>query len=575
MRIAYKNSGEAIRKNEKRRVELYSAMKRNPVLEIAERNWALSDPLRFFEMHAWIYEPRPSILDAMGLTSATIPFVLYSYQISDILSIIDHIKSGKDLLIEKSRTMGVTWFIDVIFLWFWLQKESGNNFLVGSEKEEKVDQKGEISTMMQKIRHSLYQLHPVFLPENWDPLKYDKYMLLINPDNNNTIHGESNNINFSRSGRYKAIFMDEFAFWEHKDEEAWTATSQSSQCRLVVSTPHGIGRKFADIRFNTAIDIMTLHWSIHPIYQAGKWRGEHPRRPELKNVWLSAWYLEECKRLGDDVFQELDIDYLSTGHPYFDNLLISKKYQQLTEKKEKIARYDFERKGDEITLYESSSGRIWIRKKAEHIKKWIDLRYIISADVAEGLEKGDFDSAYIYDRVTKEDVGWIHGKFDTDVFALLLVHFAKVYDNAWMAVESNNQGIAVLKKIKSMAYLRLMHAMNYTQIVDFETVKLGWNTSKLTRNPMCADLREIVKADQEGVFDAEFYKECMTFVYDKNGKAQAEEGKNYDDRVMAQAIKFQLHIWLASPKKVEIGDIDFRGDYKPRKETEPEGARFV
>ena len=67
----------------------------------------------------------------------------------------------------------------------------------------------------------------------------------------------------------------------------------------------------------------------------------------------------------------------------------------------------------------------------------------------------------------------------------------------------------------------------------------------------------------------------MTFVYDKNGKAQAEEGKNYDDRVMAQAIKFQLHIWLASPKKVEIGDIDFRGDYKPRKETEPEGARFV
>ena len=114
-------------------------------------------------------------------------------------------------------------------------------------------------------------------------------MKIINPENGNTITGESANQDFSRSGRFTKIFMDEFAFWEYS-ERAWTASSDSSPHRVLISTPNGLGNTFADIRFGGNAKHVEMHWRIHPDKGKGAWFDEE------QGIWRSEWYDQELER---------------------------------------------------------------------------------------------------------------------------------------------------------------------------------------------------------------------------------------------------------------------------------------
>jgi hypothetical protein len=118
------------------------------------------------------------------------------------------------------------------------------------------------------------------------------FLNLTNPELQSHISGESANRDFGRGGRYKAILMDEFAFWDF-DTEAWKACSQSTPCRIAISTANSIG-KFKRLRFGTDgenIKVKTLLWS---------------RQPNKDQ----QWYEREKQRLDPDTFaQEIDISY--------------------------------------------------------------------------------------------------------------------------------------------------------------------------------------------------------------------------------------------------------------------------
>ena len=70
-------------------------------------------------------------------------------------------------------------------------------------------------------------------------------------------------------------------------------------------------------------------------------------------------------------------------------------------------------------------------------------------------------------------------------------------------------------------------------------------------------LREAITDGSDGIMDKEVFNECLTFVL-INGKPQAEPG-NFDDRVVAQAIKFRLHDWLPKPKRIEHVEDKYKG----------------
>lgn len=231
----------------------------------------------------YTFDPRPN-------SSKNVPFIPYKFQEEIINELVSAISEGKDLLVEKSRDMGITWCVMYVFQWYW-QFYPGYNFHLGSKKQDNVDVIGDPSTLFGKLRYNMALQPKWLMPEGYISSKHSHLMKIINPANSNTITGESSNPEFSRSGRYSAIFFDEFAFWNY-DQEAWSAAGDSTPSRIAVSTPFGKFNKFADLRFNSPIKIHTVHWKSHPFK-------------------TDQWYQEQkTRRTKDEIARELDINYL-------------------------------------------------------------------------------------------------------------------------------------------------------------------------------------------------------------------------------------------------------------------------
>lgn len=279
---------EMIPKNEadniKRRFKLIHHCAKTPELRPIQYRMCQQDIIYWVNIFAATYDPRKN--------PSTIPFITYPYEDKLLLDLVESIRTQKDILIEKSRDMGVTWCVVLAFTWFWNFQGEGFDFLVGSRKEQYIDTIGNMDTIMEKVRFLIRNMPTWMRPKGFDFKTHSNYLKIVNPDTKATITGEATNNNFSRSGRRRAIFFDEFAFWEC-DQQAWRASADASNCRIVVSTPCGFNNQFAKLRHSGSIRVETLHWRLHPEKD-------------------QAWYDNECKRRSFDaveIAQELDINY--------------------------------------------------------------------------------------------------------------------------------------------------------------------------------------------------------------------------------------------------------------------------
>lgn len=258
----------------------------DPLKQAAALELCTRDAVFFIETFCWTFDPRKNPSD--------LPFILYDYQIDFVRWLIERIESGEDALTDKSRDMGATYLVLCVFMWYWLFRPN-SRFLVGSRKEDLVDGRAESqddAPLFKKIEYILDRLPIWMLPAGFRKETHRTFLNLTNPANSSQISGESANADFGRGGRYKGTLLDEFAFWDY-DAEAWKACSQSTPCRLALSTAAPIG-KFKRLRFGTdgeRIKIKTLHWSLHPEKD-------------------QAWYEREKQRSDPDTFaQEVDISY--------------------------------------------------------------------------------------------------------------------------------------------------------------------------------------------------------------------------------------------------------------------------
>ena len=212
------------------------------------------------------------------------------------------------MVVEKSRDMGVSWLTLGWMFWHWLFDPSFQG-LVGSRKEDYVDNR-QLDSLFGKLDYFIERL-PGWMLGKFTKADHRAHMKLQNPNNKNAIIGESANRDFSRSGRYGAILLDEFSFWENASS-VWKATRDSTPCRIPVSTSNGMGNKFYEIvrginKGELNIPKKRLHWSLHP----------HKTK---------EWYENECRRSNPiEIAQELDISYENSvkGRVY-DNFSIEK-----------------------------------------------------------------------------------------------------------------------------------------------------------------------------------------------------------------------------------------------------------
>lgn len=260
---------------------------------------ASEDPIYFIDTFVYIFNPKQEPFN--------IRFKLFPFQKRLIRDICYAIRNGEDLFIEKSREMGVSYSILATLLWFWLY-EPASNFLIGSRKEDYVDNRrggttgNKEESLFGKLDYMLSRLPKYMWPEGFNPDRQFNYMSLVNPENGNAISGESSNPNFSRGGRQRAVFLDEFAFWQD-DGAVWGATADTTNCRIIATTPGIKPSKAKRLRFNKdgeKIKIVTILYT------------EDPRKD--KN-WLEE---QRQRRSSDDFNREILINWETsiTGRVY-------------------------------------------------------------------------------------------------------------------------------------------------------------------------------------------------------------------------------------------------------------------
>lgn len=101
----------------------------------------------WLENFCYTYDPRPR-------RPKNLPFLPYDFQKELIQDLVNAINNGEDILIEKSRDMGVTWCVIYVLQWYW-QFHDGYNFHLGSKKKDNVDRIGDMSTLYGKLRYNL------------------------------------------------------------------------------------------------------------------------------------------------------------------------------------------------------------------------------------------------------------------------------------------------------------------------------------------------------------------------------------------------------------------------------------
>ena len=324
------------------RLRLVMKMVNNKKSQLIVRDLCKEDILFWINTFCATYNPRKN--------PAVIPFITYKYEDDLILDLVDCVKNQKDILIDKSRDMGVTWCVLIVFTWFWQFHGEGYDFLCGSRKENLIDLSGDMSTLFEKLRFLIKNQPKWLRPEGFDSKTHCNYMRIINPESKATMIGEATNASFSRGGRYRGVFFDEFAFWE-VDEAAWRASADSTNCRVAVSTPHGLDNKFAELRHKDppVLKVRSLHWTLHPEKD-------------------DAWYKAECDRRGDpvEIAQELDINYEGSAEGVLFEIAELKKAvhnQPILSPDRIVVVLDPAGEGeDEAVFYVSNNGQIVERK---------------------------------------------------------------------------------------------------------------------------------------------------------------------------------------------------------------------
>jgi hypothetical protein len=248
---------------------------------LAMKDKAQEDPVFFFDKFLYTFDPKREPFHHR--------FETFPFQKRLIRDILHSVKNGEDLFIDKCREMGITYTILGTFLWMWLF-EPASNFLVGSRKEDYVDnRRGGVTgnkeeSLFGKVDYMLSRLPNFMLPQGFNPDKHFNYMSLVNPENGNAISGESSNPNFSRGGRQRAIFLDEFAFWDFGDA-VWGSTADTTNCRIVATTPGIKPSKAKRLRFGKDgenIKVISLAYNLDP-RKDKKWLEDQRKRRSVED----------------------------------------------------------------------------------------------------------------------------------------------------------------------------------------------------------------------------------------------------------------------------------------------------
>lgn len=360
------------------------------------------------------------------------------------------------------------------------------------------------------------------------------------------------------SGRGDAMFgalLDEAAFAEESADLFAAIDPMCYGPMFVFSTANGMGNFFHE----TWLDSL----QTDSVWE-GKFRAWHERpgrdaawyrQQELKYRNTPHLLFQEYPSTAEEAFSKsgrvaLPIDRIEANQEFFDapeRLSIPQLIAEYDPWAE-TPRVELERMFEAAVIDPRKWGEVpevhvWRRPEIvrdEHGRLAYEPNYVIGADVAEGLEHGDFSTIVIIDSNSQEVVATVKDHLSLATFDVLLEMLGRWYHTALLGPERNNHGMVPLVALQGRQYPRLFRMDFMAQIKTTDrSPRYGWHTGAATKPKLVTDMADFLGDGLVQIHDERFLVEARTFLSNGKGGYEASSG-NHDDLVLGVGIAIQL-----------------------------------
>ena len=439
-----------------------------------------------------------------------IPYIPYDYQ-KELLNLIDN---NRYVVALFPRQSGKTTTVGVYALWYSLFNE---NKVVGIVSNKEASAK----MILSRIKR-MYESIPVYLKPG--VTSYAKTMVEF--DNGTKIVVSATSPDAFRGETINFLLSDEAAFVpKNQVEEFWASNfptlSASKESKIVViSTPNGLFNLFHRLYSGAENGTNTFkHMCIN-------WRNVPGRDKK--------WAQEQIKNMGVVKFnQEFEVKFLGSTNTVIEpNILemLIKRYKE--------------------PILTDLQGHLYVYEKPVE-----DAQYVLGVDTAKGT--GEHLSAIQIlkiESINPVKIRQVAVFYDnnTDVyrFTEIINRLSYYYNRAWMMVESNSEGAAIVN--------RLWWEYENDRLVNSgsKNADLGVRASTKTKPRAVLLMKKLIEDGSLEIVDKETIDELSSFV-EINGKFFGKD--KLDDCV--SALYWATYF-------LEMGILDEKFKFKKNKETE-------
>jgi hypothetical protein len=436
-----------------------------------------------------------------------------------LLSLFDEQKQGFEAFVNhrkvitlKARQIG--WSTLTAAYAFWLTYFNSDRLVIFLSKGER-----EAKNLLRMVKYGEARL-PEWMRAR-GPRKLADNVKEMPFSNGSSIESLPSGSDPARGRSCYLVVVDEWAFLEDP-EAAWASIEPIADVggRIIgLSTANGFGNFFHTM-----------------------WEGARERTNGFEPIFFpwsaradrdEDWYAAKAASLPDwQLHQEYPRDeeeaFLKSGNPFFDVDIV----RNIVPNEDELRRGYLLRRND-LTFVGDPNGDLQLWEFPQ-----IGEMYVIGADVAEGLEYGDYSSADVISLKTGKQVAHWHGHCEPDVFARVLADLGTFFNRALIGCEVNNHGLTTCKFLAEIErYPALYHQEIFDEKKNRKTKKVGWLTNKKTKPYMLDELGMEIRRHGIDVQSRRTRLELLTFVRDEDAKLH---GSPHDDCVMSLAIANQM-----------------------------------
>ena len=449
-------------------------VKRDGVLQewtpelLKEYKKCMDDPVYFAEKYVKV----------ISLDRGLVPFELYDYQ----KKMFTHFNDNRFSVVLACRQSGKSISACAYLLWFALFNPEKTIAVLANKGATAREMLSRITLMLENIP---FFLQPGSKALNKGSLEFsNNSRILAAATSGSSIRGMSVNL----------LYLDEFAFVERASEfytSTYPVVSSGKDTKVIItSTANGLGNQYHKI----------WEGAVQGINEFKSFRVDWYDVPGRDEEWKKQTIANTSKLQFD---QEFGNTFFGTG----DTLINAETLMGLRAKPPvKIM------EGGSLLIYE------------EPVK---DHDYIMTVDVSKGRGQ-DYSTFTLIDisvRPFTQVAVYRNNTISPILFPNIIYKYAKPYNDAYVVIESNDQGGVVCNG--------LYHDLEYENVHVESTVKanaIGVEITRKSKRLGCSAIKDILETNKLNIVDEQTIIEISTF--EARGQSYEASDGNHDDLMM-------------------------------------------